>query len=352
MRKVFINISLLFLSIGLAFAVAEVVAWFYLGYQDKMLRQKRQDNILTQVAKRELYVPANPGSFANKADATVHWWGLDISTDSLGCRKGLSAPDTAELILFLGDSMIFGLGLPDSMTIPSLLQRELQDSQSVKVVNSAVIGYDFLQYLYQLERLTPKLKPSLVLVGICYNDLFPNEDPFRTVLADRGVGIDPPRRREGETKTRRASFTSRVKNQLRKTSIYQLVQRSDLKARLSKPKPPSYSEPHLLASKEKAPGLIDDFLRKLEELDLNAGFIYFPTPEEAGHESLFVYVKLLQERGQSVLDLGKSERIGEDSYFLRQRGKYMQPDIHFNLEGSRVVAEEIAEWGVERGLWE
>ncbi|MBU1651801.1 hypothetical protein KKA00_06250 [bacterium] len=341
MKKNAINLLLLFVSLGLALVGAELIARGYLAYQDKTLREKRRDNILTQVSKQDLFTPINPGSFAHKPDEKVHWWGFDIRIDSLGNRQGIPATSPNLKILFLGDSMIFGLGLADHHTIPSLLQTELESTQ---VINAGVIGYDMQQYLYHLRRLTPYIKPDLVVIGICYNDLFPNEDPFRTVMADRGLADEELRARRGETTPLSGSPVRAVKRMLRETTLYLLYQQSHIKEKLKDPRPREYSQKPMLVGKEKAPQLIGEFLDSLDSLDLEAAFVYFPTPDEIGMKSNFVYVEELEKRNQPVLDLGLTDRITKESYFLREKGKYMLPDIHFNLEGSKVVAHEIAEW--------
>jgi len=341
MKKIGINLLVLIVSFSVAIIGAELLARGYLAYQDKTLREKRQHNILTQVAKKELYRPIHPGSFANKPNEKVHWWGFDIKTDSLGNREGIPTPDSARKILFLGDSMIFGLGLADQFTIPALLQQELD---SMQVINTGVIGYDFQQYLYTLRRQAPVINPDLVVVGICYNDLFPNEDPFNTVLLDRGLLDDKPRARRGETVPESGSIVESIKQKLRETALYLVYQQSNIKYRINGPQPREYSQEPVQVSKSRAPQLIDEFLDSLDSLNLEAAFVYFPTPDEIGMKSNFVYVEELEKRNQPVLDLGLSDRINIDSYFLREKDNYMQPDIHFNLEGSKIVADEIAQW--------
>lgn len=346
MKKLLINLVLICFSLLISLGLGELVARTYLSYQDRMLREKSRENILTQVAKSELFTPIYPGSFGNRPDASVHWWGLDIRTDSLGCRKGAAAPDSASVILFLGDSMIFGLGLPDSSTIPSLLQKELnraRPDQPVRVVNSAVIGYDFQQYLYQLHRLAPILKPSMVLVGICYNDLFPNEDPFGTIARDRGA-VTKVREVEADRPPSTHSYSrSGIKGLLKDAALYELYQQSNLGAKLFK-KPTHYSEPEVLASLQAAPSLTDEFVSTVEGLEIPCAYVYFPTPEELGRESQSAFVRLLKERNQSLLDLGVAADLDKDDYFLREKDGRMQPDIHFNLKGSKAVAEEINLW--------
>lgn len=353
MKKMVINIFLLFISVVLAGTAAEGIARLFFSYQDRVLREKRSQNILTQVAKHELFQQIDPGGFANRPNAQVHWWGFDIRTDSFGCRIGPAAPESAEVVLFIGDSMTFGLGLPDSATIPGLLQARLNQAapdHPVRVVNASVIGYDFRQYLHQLRRLIPSLKPSLVIIGICYNDLFPNEDPFQNIMAERGFAEAKSSSQKAQLAGSGRSFTGHFKQLLRETALYSLWQKSGIGVRLSSGRS-EYTEPAVLASLEQAPELVDEFIAALRGYNLPYFFVYFPTPDQLGSPSDFVYVRILRERGEPVLDLSPSSELSKESYFLRESRGRLQPDIHFNLAGGQTVANEISRWLTMQKFW-
>ena len=51
MKRVAVNFPLLFFSLCLAVVGAEVIVRIFFSYQDKVLREKRSQNILTQVAE-------------------------------------------------------------------------------------------------------------------------------------------------------------------------------------------------------------------------------------------------------------------------------------------------------------
>ncbi len=353
MKKIAINIFLLFISLCLAAVGAEIIARIFFSYQDKVLREKSSQNILTQVAKHELFVQIELGGFTNRPYAQVHWWGFDIRTDSLGCRVGPAAPESSDVILFIGDSMTFGLGLPDSATIPGLLQTRLNQAtpnHPVRVVNASVIGYDFRQYLYQLRRLTPILRPSLIIIGICYNDLFPNEDPFQNIMADRGFAEGKSSSTTMQLASSNSSYAGRLKKLVRETALYTLWRKSGIGERLSAGNS-EYTEPAVLASLNQAPELVDEFLAVLREYDVPHLFVYFPTPEKLGSPSDFVYVRILQERGEPLLDLSLAQGLSKDSYFFRESKGHLQPDIHFNLAGGQIVADNISRWLIDQKYW-
>jgi lysophospholipase L1-like esterase len=353
LKRVMFNLAIFSLSIIVAVIAGEGIARWFLHYQDKVLQERNRANILTQVDKDDLFMPIQLGSFTNHPDWLVHWWGFDIRTDSLGCRTGIAAPDNARTLLFLGDSMIFGLGLSDSSTIPVLVQTEInrQSPQTpCRVVNAGVIGYDFQQYLYNLKRLAPVLKPDLVLVGICYNDLLPNEDPFGNVLADRpGVQADALTRRHSVAADCKSPLSC-LKAFFRSTALYQVWRMSGIPARLHSPGR-TVTSPIKKAGMEHAPGQVEEFIATAGRLGVPLAFVYLPVYESLGKASEIVYVHLLTGAGQPVLDLSFSTRLVKDSYFLRESGGHLNPDIHFNEQGSRVVAEEISRWLLEKGLW-
>ena len=79
-------------------------------------------------------------------------------------------------------------------------------------------------------------------------------------------------------------------------------------------------------------------------------FVYFPIYQSLGQDSDLIYLGLLRERGCAVLDLSHSTALNRESYFLRENRGHLLPDIHFNLTGSRAVAEEIAQWLIQHSL--
>ena len=352
----FINLLLLAFGLFASLILGEFLARGYLRYQDGVIQAKNRDNILTQVPKKELYAPANPGNFTNRANAKVKWWSHQIQTDSLGCRTGIAAPESVKTILFIGDSMIFGLGLPDSSTIPSLLQAELNHSipqSPVHVVNAGVIGYDFQRYLYRLQRLAPVIKPDLVIVGLCYNDLLPNEDPYGDIATSLvQLGDDST---EGaifiSKRQPRASELSIIKGAIRSSALYTLWSQAGLGSRSSRASGLS-ADPLKRASSERAPQLIEEFLRATEEMKLPVVFVYFPVYQSLGQDSDLIYLNLLRERDCAALDLSHSPSLDRESYFYRENRGHLLPDIHFNLKGSRAVAEEIAQWLIQNNLWD
>jgi lysophospholipase L1-like esterase len=352
LKRIFSNLMLFCVSISVTLIIGESAARLFLKYQDKRIQDKNQANVLTQVDKEALFIPVQPGSFANRPNWQVHWWGHDIRTDDLGCRIGPAAPDNARTILFLGDSMIFGLGLPDSSSIPALLQADLNQMRPdnpCKVINTGVIGYDFQQYLYQLKRLAPIVSPALIVVGICHNDLLPNEDPYGNVLLDR-PGVDQNALKRSHAVANCNSPMNCVEAFIKNSALYRVWRQSDIKAKLS-PRPQGPNQNIKATEFTRAPHLVDEFIQTAQELGVPVAFVYFPEFETLGTPGRIVYLELLEKTGQPVYDLSFSQKLNKDSYFLREYDGHLKPDIHFNLQGSRIVADEISRWLVASNLW-
>jgi acyl-CoA thioesterase-1 len=80
------------------------------------------------------------------------------------------APGAAPLVVFLGDSLTAGLGLPADQTYPSLLAKELSgDGLPARVINAGVSGDTSAGGLRRLRWLLAQ-HPAVVVVGLGGND--------------------------------------------------------------------------------------------------------------------------------------------------------------------------------------
>ncbi len=120
--------------------------------------------------------------------------GVPVHINSLGFRDDREyaidkAPGTYR-ILVLGDSVTFGHGALSNTTYPYLLEQRLKQWRpDVKweVWNLGVPGYNTTQELKVLERVGPRYKPDLVVVGFYENDLQDNDVPTDATLRRRIV---------------------------------------------------------------------------------------------------------------------------------------------------------------------
>jgi lysophospholipase L1-like esterase len=73
-------------------------------------------------------------------------------------------------IMVVGDSLTYGQGIDEFWTYPEQLERSLAPDFRVEVLNLGVSGYASEDVLNVVRRFLPKLKPDLVVYGICLND--------------------------------------------------------------------------------------------------------------------------------------------------------------------------------------
>ena len=125
-----------------------------------------------------------------------------VTTNALGLRSPeVDGPPTAgELrILCLGDSQTFGNGVGQEKTYPRRLEALLaarRPGERFTVVNAGVPAYDTLQEVEQMERLLPRLRPAVVIVGFYLNDIGEAAYPDKSQAMDAEKGTF---RRQGPT---------------------------------------------------------------------------------------------------------------------------------------------------------
>ncbi len=127
---------------------------------------------------------STPITYEMKPNLQIVREGVEIKTNSDGFRDSDFAgePKPGEfLIAVLGDSFVFGQGVPQSETFPAVLEKILnksQDAETFRVWNLGVSGYNTEQENYLLKSFVLPRKPDWVVVGYNINDLEP-------------IGIDP-----------------------------------------------------------------------------------------------------------------------------------------------------------------
>lgn len=82
-------------------------------------------------------------------------------------------PDDAFRVLFLGDSVTFGLGVDDEECFADLLRQELSldDGRRLEILNAGCPGYTAVDEYLFLERYARGLRPDLVVVFFVPDDL-------------------------------------------------------------------------------------------------------------------------------------------------------------------------------------
>ena len=100
----------------------------------------------------------------------------EVSVSSDGFRgRGLVGRDPtatdATVILGVGDSLTFGVGVADEETYLAELERQLQTRGAVRVLNAGVPAWNLSQEVRWIEERTAGIAPDVILLGFYVNDL-------------------------------------------------------------------------------------------------------------------------------------------------------------------------------------
>lgn len=98
--------------------------------------------------------------------------GAKITVNSYGLRgPEVNFNKQKKNILLIGDSVLMGVGLPDSCTISSYFLNSIQDS-SYQILNTGVMGYSIYDYLNVLRVWVDKLDIKCLFLFYCLNDVY------------------------------------------------------------------------------------------------------------------------------------------------------------------------------------
>ena len=153
---------------------------------------------------RELRLDSTERSLGYRYDAELGWAPVPNSTssvtnyrtiqvrhNSLGLREEEFVGDGKPVIVFLGDSFVWGLDSQEGERFSDLLKTRLPNH---RIVAAGVSGFGTDQQYLMLRRLWPQLKPTVVMLIFCSaNDRSDNatnvryedyQKPYFTVAAD------------------------------------------------------------------------------------------------------------------------------------------------------------------------
>jgi len=93
--------------------------------------------------------------------------------NGLRVQPPVTKPDGRKKILCLGDSITYGIGLPDSETYPALLQKTIEERYPGRFlvlnagVNAYPVSFEHQRFLYLWNR---GVRPDLVIIGFSMNE--------------------------------------------------------------------------------------------------------------------------------------------------------------------------------------
>jgi lysophospholipase L1-like esterase len=177
-KKVFIRMTMIFLSVAVGIALFEAVIRILVP---QPLEFHSVEKIMVSTPEKMPTTKLIPNSQA-------YHYGVLNKINSLGMRDReirAQKPDDIIRIAFLGDSITYGLGVRLEDTFPKVVEDILnKQSQTDRYesINGGVIGYNFANELAFLKQDILKLKPDIVLICITLNDTV---DEFKNVVRKR-----------------------------------------------------------------------------------------------------------------------------------------------------------------------
>ena len=306
-------------------------------------------------------VPAHYDTFRSDPDLIwslkPNWSGFEpngapVTTNSLGLRGpeiSQEPPPAVRRILFLGDSVTFGHGLPQDFTLPSQLENVLNrraGAQQLEVLNAGVPGYSTFQSELYYRLHGRLLEADLVLLGFCLNDV---TERYTTVAAyggrrifmrnvDTGTSLNWPQRLWHTTALRQALVTAR-RSAARQGENY----------RVNK----LWTDPsaaHLVQAWQLVFAEIDQLARSVHEAGATLAVVIFPYADQLQDPSATDAPQQLLSR---QLD-GKGIRFVDLLEPMKQTGEpaemHFLDDNHFSRTGANFAATQIASFLQENGL--
>lgn len=131
----------------------------------------------------DMFAPDPLVGYVNKPNFASFCFGnIPIRTNNQGFRGALPVSVSKNMgvtrIFGIGDSIVWGLGVKEEDSIIGLLDQKLNRDKPHEVINAGVIGYSTYQEVLFFEKFVLPLKPDIVIVNYCVNDMYYSEDPF------------------------------------------------------------------------------------------------------------------------------------------------------------------------------
>lgn len=291
--------------------------------------------------------------------------GEEIRIDSAGLRSGSEegAPQDGSLVLALGDSFVFGLGVAHDETFPAALERELPGT---RVLNAGVPGYNLRQNVARLEALLRDIEPQTIVLGFLENDLHNPSSPDHEATSDGTLRQHPLAYRPDATVNPFVALTSsgpwlwlQVHSAAFRVLSWELIRRrlevagaAELaaRARATERSPElgdrllrGESDPETERRFQAAAALLERAAALARAADARLLIVVFPRPEQLVSDELRGgnrrIVRIARDAGIEVVDPTAALAAQPDHL-----GLFLFPeDHHPSARGYALIAAEVAE---------
>lgn len=273
----------------------------------------------------------------SKAWDPVLGWG-PFAEDATGERLHVIDPDRRH-VLVMGDSVVYGTGVEDEETFVRLLDDRLD---GVQVLNAGIPGWSIDQYRIYLDRLLPRLEPTLVLVGI-----YAGND-YEVSGLEWNWGASKPLYEVVDGALRDAARSRGCVDGLSRSLLFRVVW---MRKQLAKDAIEFFCKPHALTWAETDRSVALQ-LREIREAAAAAGapvlFLLLPDLRQIRDvdSPRMIYVnryrdlqRILRKEGLPFLDLAPAFAALSEQ---EEEASFLDP-AHYTPEGHRRVAAWIAE---------
>jgi len=170
LKEIFINASIVILSLLLTFLLLELLTRVYkseYSFKNFLLEEKT----LFTAGYPAQYDPVLGWVPKEGASGRKNVWNTEVSIEKFGIRsngkKEMPASSDMHPILAVGDSFAFGDQVSDGHTWPAILEMLLKK----KVINGGVFGYGVDQTYLRAEQLIKIFHPSIIIFSIFKDDI-------------------------------------------------------------------------------------------------------------------------------------------------------------------------------------
>lgn len=179
-----VSIVLLLLSLGVAFAIAEVLVRLFVPVRDVGPLFTVNDPVMGKRIKKRFHTVRVTPEFT-----------MTFTSNSLGHRGVEPDSPPADSILFIGDSFTMGYGVSDGQEYPALIKSMFDRTfgkNSVSVVNAGMGNNGNGRWIKLLRTEADQFKPRLIVLQLMANDYEDNVREAYFRISDGGELIELP----------------------------------------------------------------------------------------------------------------------------------------------------------------
>lgn len=172
MKRVVLNMALLLASLTVCFVIGEItVRMLYSKVTNYNLEMWRY------FAQFKHLLPEPNLPFVHRPDTEGNLYGVHVKTNSMGFRDrefSVEKAPSRKRILMLGDSFVFGWGVPLEKTMAKLVESDLSSVPGgIEVINMGVGNYNSTMEVELFKRQGLALNPDMVVLVYFVNDAEP-----------------------------------------------------------------------------------------------------------------------------------------------------------------------------------